>query len=160
LWELSQDKYEPLWLKGGNHCDLELFPEYIKHLKKFVSMMEKPPSQRHSSRSNTDVPENSRKSTDGSEGPRKSTDRREKPRKSTDQREKPRKSTDRPERLLRIHEYRASSINKLEKLDIPFDQLEKSRRSIEYHEKSQKSIDLQFEKGRRSVDWVDRIRVS
>lgn len=160
LWELSQEKYDPLWLKGGNHCDLELFPEYIKHLKKFVSTMEKSPSQRHSSRSSTDVTDNSRKSTDGSEAPRKSTDRREKPRKSTDQREKPRKSTDRQERLLRIHEYRASSINKLEKLDIPFDQLEKSRRSIEYHEKSQKSIDLQFEKARHSVDWVDRIRAS
>ncbi|KAA8542197.1 hypothetical protein F0562_023349 [Nyssa sinensis] len=24
LWELCQEKYEPLWLKGGNHCDLEL----------------------------------------------------------------------------------------------------------------------------------------
>lgn len=160
LWELAQEKYDPLWLKGGNHCDLELFPEYIKHLKKFVSTMEKSSSQRHSSRSSTDVPDDSTKSTDGSEAPRKSTDRREKPRKSTDQREKPRKSTDQQERLLRVHEYRSSSINKLEKLDIPFDQLEKSRRSIEYHQKSQNSLDLQFEKSRHSVDWVDRIRAS
>ncbi|KAL6545648.1 hypothetical protein OROGR_009522 [Orobanche gracilis] len=44
LHELSQEKYEPLWIKGGNHCDLELYPEYIKHLKKFVSAVEKPPS--------------------------------------------------------------------------------------------------------------------
>ncbi|CAI0456533.1 unnamed protein product [Linum tenue] len=29
LWELSKEKYEPLWLKGGNHCDLEHHPEYI-----------------------------------------------------------------------------------------------------------------------------------
>ncbi|KMS97257.1 hypothetical protein BVRB_7g177040 [Beta vulgaris subsp. vulgaris] len=148
LWELSQEKYEPLWLKGGSHCDLELFPEYIKHLKKFVSTVEKPPSQRHNiSRRSVDKPENSRKSVDGIDPSRKSTDRRE----------KPRKSTDRPE-MLRLHEYKASSINKLEKLNIPFEQLERSRRSVEYHDRSRKSVDLQFEKGRRSVDWVDRIR--
>ncbi|KAJ8431403.1 hypothetical protein Cgig2_004435 [Carnegiea gigantea] len=147
LWELAQEKYEPLWLKGGNHCDLELYPEYIRHLKKFVSNMEKPPSQRNISRRTADRPENPRRSTDCYDAPRKSTDRRE----------KPRKSTDRPERL-RIHEYKASSINKHETLNIPFEQLERSRRSVEYYEKSRPSIDLQFEKGRRSVDWVDRIR--
>ncbi|KAL2933301.1 Alpha/beta hydrolase domain-containing protein 17C [Bienertia sinuspersici] len=147
LWELSPEKYEPLWLKGGSHCDLELFPEYIKHLKKFVSTVEKPPSQRHVSRKSVDRPENSRKSTDCFEAPRKSTDRREKPRKSTDRSE-----------LLKIHEYRASSINKLEKLNLPFEQLERSRRSVEYHDRSRKSVDLQFDKARRSVDWVDRIR--
>uniref|UniRef100_A0A803KQE2 Serine aminopeptidase S33 domain-containing protein n=1 Tax=Chenopodium quinoa TaxID=63459 RepID=A0A803KQE2_CHEQI len=158
LWEMSPEKYEPLWLKGGSHCDLELYPEYIRHLKKFVSMMEKPPSQRHNiSRKSVDRPENSRKSTDCYDAPRKSTDRREKPRKSTDRPEKPRKSTDRPE-MMKIHEYKASSVNKLEKLNIPFEQLERSRRSVEYHDRSRKSIDLQFEKGRRSVDWVDRIR--
>ncbi|XP_010279333.1 PREDICTED: protein ABHD17B-like isoform X2 [Nelumbo nucifera] len=36
LWELCKEKYEPLWLNGGGHCNLELYPEYIKHLKKFV----------------------------------------------------------------------------------------------------------------------------
>ncbi|KAL6324828.1 hypothetical protein AAG906_018355 [Vitis piasezkii] len=36
LWELCQEKYEPLWLSGGGHCNLELYPEFIKHLKKFV----------------------------------------------------------------------------------------------------------------------------
>ncbi|KAG1334757.1 putative alpha/beta hydrolase domain-containing protein 17B [Cocos nucifera] len=41
LWELSKEKYEPLWLKGGGHCNLELFPEYIRHLKKFVSTVAK-----------------------------------------------------------------------------------------------------------------------
>lgn len=39
LWELSKEKYEPLWLSGGGHCNLELFPEYIRHLKKFVLAM-------------------------------------------------------------------------------------------------------------------------
>ncbi|XP_052181834.1 uncharacterized protein LOC127794624 [Diospyros lotus] len=41
LWELSKEKYDPLWVKGGGHCNLETFPEYIKHLSKFVSAMEK-----------------------------------------------------------------------------------------------------------------------
>ncbi|KAJ6861336.1 hypothetical protein NC651_037425 [Populus alba x Populus x berolinensis] len=36
LWELCKEKYEPLWINGGGHCNLELYPEFIKHLKKFV----------------------------------------------------------------------------------------------------------------------------
>lgn len=41
LWELSKEKYDPLWIEGGGHCNLETYPEYIKHLRKFVSAMEK-----------------------------------------------------------------------------------------------------------------------
>ncbi|PIA33382.1 hypothetical protein AQUCO_04100068v1 [Aquilegia coerulea] len=41
LWELSKEKYEPLWVNGGGHCNLELYPEYIKHMKKFVSTVGK-----------------------------------------------------------------------------------------------------------------------
>ncbi|KAL9266369.1 Alpha/beta hydrolase domain-containing protein [Drosera capensis] len=41
LWELSKNKYDPLWLNGGGHCNLELFPDYIRHLKKFVSSLNK-----------------------------------------------------------------------------------------------------------------------
>ncbi|KAK8550485.1 hypothetical protein V6N13_119004 [Hibiscus sabdariffa] len=41
LWELSKEKYEPLWVKGGGHCNLENYPEYIKHLRKFIHAMEK-----------------------------------------------------------------------------------------------------------------------
>ncbi|KAI4380503.1 hypothetical protein MLD38_006686 [Melastoma candidum] len=41
LWELSKEKYDPLWVKGGGHCNLETYPEYIKHLRKFISAMEK-----------------------------------------------------------------------------------------------------------------------
>ncbi|GAA0164839.1 hypothetical protein Leryth_011029 [Lithospermum erythrorhizon] len=41
LWELSLDKYDPLWVEGGGHCNLETFPEYIRHLRKFVHAMEK-----------------------------------------------------------------------------------------------------------------------
>ncbi|XP_054782506.1 uncharacterized protein LOC129309687 [Prosopis cineraria] len=41
LWELCKVKYEPLWVKGGGHCNLELYPEFIKHLKKFVHSIAK-----------------------------------------------------------------------------------------------------------------------
>ncbi|KAL3618080.1 hypothetical protein CASFOL_038401 [Castilleja foliolosa] len=150
LFELSQEKYEPLWLKGGNHCDLELYPEYIKHLKKFVSTVEKPPSQRHMSRRSIDRPEHSRRSTDYIEAPRKSTDRRE----------KPRRSVDRPEKQ-KTYEYKFhNNEDKLSKLKVSFEQLERSRRSVEYHEKSRMSMDVHMEKSRKSVDWLDRIRAA
>ncbi|GLU01382.1 hypothetical protein SLE2022_186930 [Rubroshorea leprosula] len=41
LWELSKEKYDPLWVKGGGHCNLETYPEYIKHLRKFINAMER-----------------------------------------------------------------------------------------------------------------------
>ncbi|RVX05258.1 Protein ABHD17A [Vitis vinifera] len=41
LWELAKEKYDPLWVKGGGHCNLETYPEYIKHLRKFINAMEK-----------------------------------------------------------------------------------------------------------------------
>ncbi|XP_076932861.1 uncharacterized protein LOC143598554 [Bidens hawaiensis] len=41
LWELAKDKYDPLWVQGGGHSNLESFPEYIKHLSKFIKVMEK-----------------------------------------------------------------------------------------------------------------------
>ncbi|KAJ8544907.1 hypothetical protein K7X08_017490 [Anisodus acutangulus] len=41
LFDLCKQKYDPLWVEGGNHCDLELYPEYIKYLKKFISAIEK-----------------------------------------------------------------------------------------------------------------------
>lgn len=47
LWELSKEKYEPLWVSGGGHCNLELYPEFIKHLKKFVIFISKPKGPRH-----------------------------------------------------------------------------------------------------------------
>lgn len=149
LYELCQDKYEPLWIKGGNHCDLELYPEYIKHLKKFVSTVEKPPSQRNMSRRSIDRPEHSRRSTDCIDAPRKSTDRRE----------KPRRSTDRPEKL-KPFEYKFHNDDKVSKSKVSFDQMERSRRSVEYHDKSRRSIDIQLEKARKSVDWLDRIRAT
>ncbi|KAK9117387.1 hypothetical protein Sjap_016334 [Stephania japonica] len=147
LWELCKEKYEPLWLKGGNHCDLELYPEYIKHLKKFINYVERSPSQRNTSRRSVDNFEQSRRSTDCFEVSRKSTDRRE----------KPRKSTDRPEKLKGL-DFKTSNLEKLEKLRISLDQTERSRRSVDCFEKSRKSIDHQLERARKSVDRLDRIR--
>ncbi|KAI3500623.1 hypothetical protein L1887_36447 [Cichorium endivia] len=80
LWELSEEKYEPLWIKGGNHCDLELYPEYIRHLKKFISTVEK-----------------STRLTDNDVAPRISTDCREKSGPSTST-EKSKSSVDQPEK--------------------------------------------------------------
>lgn len=149
LWELCKEKYEPLWVKGGNHCDLELFPQYIKHLKKFISAIEKSPHRRNGSgpsidqpekpRNSTDCremsrPENVRNSTDYREKSRPSTDCREKSRISTDQREKPRLSTDHREKS------RASG-----------DKREKSRHSIDRPEKASNGTDQQ-EKARNSID--------
>lgn len=37
---MAKDPYEPLWIKGGGHCNLELYPDYIRHLCKFVQEME------------------------------------------------------------------------------------------------------------------------
>ncbi|XP_066329701.1 uncharacterized protein [Miscanthus floridulus] len=117
LWELAEVKYEPLWIKGGNHCNLELYPEYIKHLKKFVGAIERSPppppideSTESSGPSGCTLTEpecsaeDSRKSTDcrdktrPSIDQRRSTDRREKPRGSTDRRDKTRKSVDHPDK--------------------------------------------------------------
>ncbi|RWW54475.1 hypothetical protein BHE74_00038944, partial [Ensete ventricosum] len=40
LWKLAKEPYEPLWIKGGGHCNLELYPDYICHLRKFIQEME------------------------------------------------------------------------------------------------------------------------
>ncbi|KAK6263354.1 hypothetical protein QUC31_009170 [Theobroma cacao] len=32
LWKMAREPYEPLWIKGGGHCNLELYPDYIRHL--------------------------------------------------------------------------------------------------------------------------------
>ncbi|XP_074590064.1 uncharacterized protein LOC141845983 [Curcuma longa] len=142
LWELCKEKYEPLWLKGGKHCDLELFPDYIKHLKKFISTVEKSPSQR----STLQI------STDRFEPPRKSSDCFEPSRKSSDFREKHRLSTDK----MRTKDRRSGNMDKMGKLKASFDQLEKFRRSVDHVDKSKKNTD-QLDKGRKSVDRLDRV---
>ncbi|XP_024969428.1 alpha/beta hydrolase domain-containing protein 17B-like [Cynara cardunculus var. scolymus] len=153
LWELCQEKYEPLWIKGGKHCNLELYPEYIKHLKKFISTIEKPPSLRRGSNSRKSVDQSS---TTGNHHHHSSR------RKSTDCFEAPRKSTSRKENLNDLNELHAFKFDqkddKIGKLRIPYEHMERSRRSVEYHEKPRISTDTMAERPRRSVDCIDRSR--
>ncbi|CAA7049933.1 unnamed protein product [Microthlaspi erraticum] len=136
LFDLCKEKYEPLWIKGGNHCDLELYPQYIKHLKKFVTAVEKSPHLRNGS----SVPqtEKTRSSTDVREPARPSTDQREKSRTSTDQREMPKLSTENKDIA------RAS-----------VDKRERTRKSVDGTEKPSNALEqqqMQPEKGRNSID--------
>ncbi|KAL0395733.1 UNVERIFIED_CONTAM: Alpha/beta hydrolase domain-containing protein 17C [Sesamum calycinum] len=116
----------------------------FSHGKQLWELLERSPSHRISTRKSTDQFEPSRKSTDIFDAPRKSTDRRE----------KPRHSTDKPERSKN----QSQNVEKLDKLRMSFDQMERSRRSVDCIEKSWKSIDHQLERGRKSVDRLDRIR--
>lgn len=100
LWELCVEKYEPLWIKGGNHCDLELYPEYIRHLKKFISAVEKSAHSKNIAGSSSDNDSKPRSSTDCREKSRPSADlprpstSTEKSRSSVDKREKSKKNSD------------------------------------------------------------------
>uniref|UniRef100_A0A0D9V4B8 Serine aminopeptidase S33 domain-containing protein n=1 Tax=Leersia perrieri TaxID=77586 RepID=A0A0D9V4B8_9ORYZ len=107
LWELCKVKYSPLWLTGGGHCNLELYPDYIKHLKKFVSSLGKKSSKpepdlkeitskegtssKDAEPASSDKPQEaakcaqiSRKSLDSRVGKSKTVDVPEKPRMSSD----------------------------------------------------------------------------
>ncbi|XP_021296258.1 protein ABHD17B [Herrania umbratica] len=144
LWELCKEKYEPLWVKGGNHCDLELYPQYIKHLKKFISAIEKSHLRKGSvplrdhlekPRNSTDFRETSRPSTDQREKSRASTEQREMPRLSTDHREKARNSTDKREKSRK-------SVDRPEKFCNGSDQPEKARNSIDRFGEMMRSVGL------------------
>ncbi|KAI0497008.1 hypothetical protein KFK09_023336 [Dendrobium nobile] len=132
LWELCKEKYEPLWIKGGRHCNLELYPEYIRHLKKFISAVERTPAVRNESTDASAVSDPPRVSSDQLEPVRSSTDWRdksmpsdyEKPRQSTDVREKSRVSTDRREKAGR-------NIDRPDKGRNSMDQPDKPRNSID-----------------------------
>ncbi|KAE8719807.1 glucosyltransferase like family protein [Hibiscus syriacus] len=143
LWELCKEKYEPLWLKGGNHCNLELYPEYLSHLGKFISAIEKlqcpcntsdlkPKDQSDQTPNNSNQnEEQSSPSTDYKDKGRPSFGHREKSRLSTDSRDKARTS---------------------------IDKREKSRRSIDRHMKARNSTD-HSEKARNSFDRLgDMVR--
>nr|KYP35953.1 Abhydrolase domain-containing protein FAM108C1 family [Cajanus cajan] len=67
LWELCKVKYEPLWVSGGGHCNLELYPEFIKHLKKFVQTIGKSKATANGSKKDTVESENKGKSSKESE---------------------------------------------------------------------------------------------
>ncbi|KAG2261236.1 hypothetical protein Bca52824_068315 [Brassica carinata] len=134
LFDLCKEKYEPLWIKGGNHCDLELYPQYIKHLKKFVSAVEKSPRLPSGTAPQT---EKARSSTDVKEPARPSTDQREKSRTSTEQREMPKLSTESKDKA------RGS-----------VDKREGTRKSVDGCEKPSNATEqqMQTEKGRKSID--------
>ncbi|KAI4357949.1 hypothetical protein L6164_001862 [Bauhinia variegata] len=141
LWELCNEKYEPLWLKGGNHCNLELYPEYLRHLKKFISAIEKIPRLQNVTQLKTDQVDASSNSSDNKDKARSSIDHKEKPRSSTGQREKSRLSTDNRDKS------RTST-----------DKRERSRRSIDRSGKPRNSTD-QMEKARNSFDRLgDMVR--
>ena len=40
LWKMARELYEPLWIKGGGHCNWEIYPGYICHLCRFIQEME------------------------------------------------------------------------------------------------------------------------
>ncbi|KAJ0454481.1 putative serine aminopeptidase, S33, alpha/Beta hydrolase [Helianthus annuus] len=61
LWELCKNKYEPLWLTGGGHCNLEFYPEFIRHLKKFVLSLGKSKGTANGSKNPTVDVENQKK---------------------------------------------------------------------------------------------------
>lgn len=161
LWELCKEKYEPLWLKGGSHCNLELYPDYIRHLKKFILTVEKSPVPRNGSRRSTDCSETSRRSTDCSEPSRKSTDRREKSRSSVDRSEKSRRSTDRRDKSRTSVDRSDKSRNSVDRPDKSrnsIDWHEKSRNSVDRYDKSRRSTDQQFDKARTSIDRMERTK--
>ncbi|KAK1317616.1 hypothetical protein QJS10_CPA05g02063 [Acorus calamus] len=135
LWELSKQKYDPLWLKGGNHCNLELFPEYIKHLKKFILAVEKTQILTNGSSDSSELSESSRKSSERLDLPRSSMDQREKPRTSADQREKARTSTDRRDKSRK-------SVDRSEKARNSMDQPDKPRKSIDRFGDMMRSVGL------------------
>ncbi|KAH1097822.1 hypothetical protein J1N35_014743 [Gossypium stocksii] len=135
LWELCKEKYEPLWLKGGNHCDLELYPEYLRHLRKFISAIEKlqRPRDEPDLKPKDQIEQASNNAAEQSkEKSRPSIDYREKGRPSFGHREKSRLSTD---------------------------SRDKARASIDKREKSRKSIDRSV-KARNSTDHSERARNS
>ncbi|KAH9622482.1 hypothetical protein KSS87_013526 [Heliosperma pusillum] len=138
LWEHCKEKYEPLWIKDGNHCDLELFPEYITHLKKFIFVVENSPHLRSGSGLGSDRSENPRSSTDCRDKSRPSSDQREMPRPSMDhleiKKEKPRKSSD-------VRDKSRNSTDKREKSRKSVDSSDKENNSIERPERARNSVD-------------------
>ncbi|KAK9107109.1 hypothetical protein Syun_023120 [Stephania yunnanensis] len=163
LWELCKEKYEPLWLTGGNHCNLELFPAYIKHLKKFISAIEKAPVHRNMSGQGENHSRPPSKSTDNESKSRISMNCREKFQKSTekkdssrssssDEREKSRLSVERNENFL-------SNADKREKFRPSTDRRDKSRPSTDNREKSRPSTDKR-EISRSSTDKKEKSRSS
>ncbi|KAK3173889.1 hypothetical protein Dsin_032551 [Dipteronia sinensis] len=113
LWELSKEKYDPLWISGGGHCNLELYPEFIRHLKKFVLSLGKSKKDSNASKKPTVDSDSQSKPSDGGpsdtfelgadlpEVSRNSLDSRLEKSKKSNKPEKSRMSTDRVDRFRR-----------------------------------------------------------
>ncbi|XP_020694095.1 alpha/beta hydrolase domain-containing protein 17B isoform X1 [Dendrobium catenatum] len=139
LWELCKEKYEPLWIKGGNHCNLELYPEYIRHLKKFVSVVERLPAKTSEI---PQLPETPPISSVTLEPPRNSTDQKEKSRPSIDKKNKPQQGTEKSVKARRSIERRISITRK-----------EKSRKSTDCCPANRPNDNMDYlEKPRKSFD--------
>ncbi|KAH7533944.1 uncharacterized protein LOC107416039 [Ziziphus jujuba] len=114
LWELCNEKYEPLWISGGGHCNLELYPEFLKQLKKFVQTLGKSKpggtnglkkstveSDNQSKQSESGTSDTFELGTDLPEVSRNSLDSRLEKTKKSNKPEKSRMSTDRVDRFRR-----------------------------------------------------------
>ncbi|XP_022759278.1 protein ABHD17B-like [Durio zibethinus] len=113
LWELCQHKYDPLWVNGGGHCNLEIYPEFIRHLKKFVLSLNKSKAASNGSEKTAVNNDNQSKPSDrgtsdtfelGADLPevsRNSLDSRLEKSKKSNKPEKSRMSTDRVDRFRR-----------------------------------------------------------
>ncbi|OIW06547.1 hypothetical protein TanjilG_29968 [Lupinus angustifolius] len=134
LWEHCKQKYEPLWIDGGTHCDLELYPQYRKHLKKFISVVEKLPRRKTEYESIPDQLEKPQNSTDSIENSRASMDLRANLRHSFD-----------------YKETSSTSIYHKEKSRSSIDKRDKTRKSIVHSEKAENGIHM-HQKARISID--------
>ncbi|XWS36922.1 hypothetical protein CRYUN_Cryun20dG0126800 [Craigia yunnanensis] len=110
LWELCKHKYDPLWVNGGGHCNLELYPEFIRHLKKFVLSLNKSKAATNGSEKIAVNSDNKCKPSDSDtfelradlpEVSRNSLDSRLEKSKKSNKPEKSRMSTDRVDRFRR-----------------------------------------------------------
>ncbi|KAJ7953977.1 alpha/beta hydrolase domain-containing protein 17B-like [Quillaja saponaria] len=121
-------------LKGGNYCNFELFPEYLRHLKKFISAIEKLPCVENvieHSKDHLDLTSNSTKHMDMG---RPSTERREKSTHSTGEGEKSKLITDNKEKAR-------SSTDKRERSRKSLDRSGRPRNSIDQSERARNSFD-------------------
>ncbi|KAK3122026.1 hypothetical protein QOZ80_8BG0664130 [Eleusine coracana subsp. coracana] len=148
LWELSQQKYEPLWIEGGDHSNLEYFPVFVRHLKKFLSAIKKLPAEKGAANDTEKSPAESKTPSDSVTLPgapqmvsqrigtsRKSTEHVDKHRRSTGHREKAKTSTDKRERSRR-------SVDWIDRIKEEDEQLEKPRKSFDRIGEKIKSMGL------------------
>ncbi|KAK4357957.1 hypothetical protein RND71_023567 [Anisodus tanguticus] len=136
LWELSKMKYEPLWVNGGNHCDLQVFPQFFTHLNKFITSVERQSVIKTVELEESIIDLNYTLDITNEIKCRPSIEEIEKSRISTEHKE--------------IIPIRPSTDRKLKPI-ISVDKREKPRKSMDYFGKSRISTD-QSERGRNSID--------